>query len=126
MNDLDAVAAAVQLYIDGAGQGDVGKLKEAFHDDARMFGSLGGHRMDVPISVFFDLVANQPAPGPEYRSRIVGMNVVGDAAVAILAEDNYMGMDFVDIFSLCKMDSAWKIVNKTYSMTGGTPPRMGG
>ena len=126
MDDLDGVAATVQLYIDGSAAGDASKLKEAFHEDARMFGALAGHRFDVPVATFFDMVASgPPASDGGYRARIVSIDVVGDAAVAVLAEDSYMGMDFVDIFSLSKFEGTWKIVNKTYAMTGGTPPPMG-
>ena len=125
MDDVRAVAAAVQLYIDGAREGDVGKLKEAFHDDALMFGAIAGHRYDVPVAQFFELVSSAPAPGAAYKAQIVSIDVVDDAAVAKLAEDNYIGMDFVDFFSLSKSDGHWKIVNKTFAFTGGTPPPMG-
>ena len=58
--DRDAIAQVVQLYIDGSADGDAGKLKEAFHDDARMFGHVDGHRFDVPIQQFFDFAASAP------------------------------------------------------------------
>ena len=125
MDEVKAVAATVQLYIDGARNAEVGKLKEAFHENALMFGAIAGHRYDVPVGTFFDLVVSSPAPGDAYNAHIVSIDIVGDAAVATLAEDNYMGMDFVDIFSLSKIESRWKIVNKTFAFTGGTPPPMG-
>jgi hypothetical protein len=40
LQDLDDVRALLQLYIDGS-NGDVAKLKQAFHPDARMFGHIG-------------------------------------------------------------------------------------
>jgi hypothetical protein len=36
IDDHDAIAATVQLYIDGSAQGDADKLAEAFHPDAQM------------------------------------------------------------------------------------------
>ena len=32
--DYDAIAAVIQLYIDGLDQADVGKLRECFHENA--------------------------------------------------------------------------------------------
>ncbi len=118
MDELDAVAAVVQMYVDGAAKADVGLLKEAFHESARMFGNEGDERSDIPIGEFFEYVATMPIPGPGFRYRIVSIDVVEDAAVAVLAEDDYHGMDYVDYFSLIKVDGAWKIVNKLFAVTG--------
>jgi hypothetical protein len=117
------VARVVQLYIDGA-SGDVGKLEEAFHADARMFGHVGDVHTYVPIGEFFKIVANSAGhlAGPNYSSSIRSIEVVGDAAVAILEEKDYMGCDFVDFFSLARIDGRWQIVNKTYAHTGGSLP----
>jgi hypothetical protein len=118
MDDLDAIAAVVQLYIDGAAKADVGPLKEAFHESARMFGNERDEPNDVPISEFFAYVAETPVPGPGFRSHIVSIDLVGDAAVAVLAEDDYQGADYVNFFSLMKDDGAWKIVVKVFTVTG--------
>jgi len=121
MDDLDAIAAVVQLYVDGVAQADVGRLKEAFHESARMFGNEGDKRYDVPISEFFEEVAETPLPGPGFRSRIVSIDLVNDAAVAVLAEDDYQGVDYVNFFSLFKLDGTWKIVVKVFTVTGPAP-----
>ena len=34
-----------------------------------------------------------------------------------------MGCDFVDYFSVAKVDGRWVITNKTYAHTGGHPAR---
>ena len=119
---LVEIERVIQLYIDGA-NGDVPKLEEAFHADARMYGHIGPMDTYVPIGDFFKLVADNPGlAGPDYRAWITSMNVVGDAAVVVLQEDDYMGCSFVDFFSLARIDDRWKIVNKTYAHTGGSPP----
>src|SRR5687767_1542513 len=123
MGDYEAIARVVQLYIDGAA-GDVGKLEEAFHPDARMFGHIGEMATYVPIGEFFKIVANSAGhlAGPNYRARITSIDVVGDAAVAALEEQDYLGCDFVDFFSLARIDGTWKIVCKTYAHTAGALP----
>ena len=120
IEELEAIEATMQLYVDGATTGDVGKLKQAFHESARMFGQLGGVDYDVPIGVFFDLAAAEPTGG--HGAKIASIQQVGDGAAVTLVEEGYNGCDYVDFFSLCKIDGEWKIVNKTFVHTGGAPP----
>ena len=124
INDHDAIAKVVQLYIDGSSLGDAAKLKEAFHPDARMFGSLAGKHADIPIDDLIDLSVKAPLNSDgRYRGRLTQVVQVGDAAVATVAEDGCWGtVSFVDYLSLARIDGTWKIVNKTFSHTGGTPP----
>lgn len=126
IDEFDAINKVLQLYIDASAKGDAAKLKEAFHQDSRMFGSLGGKRIDVPIQTFFELAAQGPADTTgSYRGRILSVTQVGDAAVAAIAEDGFWGtVSFTDFFSLAKIDGRWWIVNKTFAHTGGEPPPM--
>jgi hypothetical protein len=123
IDDHDAIRAVVQLCLDGEAQGDVGKLREAFHPDARMFGDQAGTRYDVPIQTLFDLVAEGGADTGRYRSRILSVTRLGDVATATAAEEGCWGtVSFVDFFSLCRIEGTWRIVNKTFAHTGGVPP----
>ena len=111
--DLDDVRAVVQLYIDGA-NGDVAKLKQAFHPDARMMGHIGPMDTYVPITDFFAMVEAQPGmAGPNYQATIRAIDLVGDAGVAVLVESDYLGCDFVDYFAVARIDDRWQITNKT-------------
>lgn len=123
IEDLDAIAATIQLYVEGSEQGDVGKLKQAFHDDARMFGQLGDTRYDVPIATYFDIAASQPTGG--HRAKIVSIDCVGDGAVVALAEEDFNGLDYLDFFSLVRIDGEWKIASKVFVHTGGELPTQG-
>jgi hypothetical protein len=126
IDEYDAIAKVLQLYIDGSARGDAAKLREAFHSDGRMFGSVAGQRIDIPIQAFFDMAAKGPADtAGTYRARIVSVTLVGDAAIATVAEDGFWGrVSFIDFFSLAKIDGRWWIVNKTFAHTGGEPPAM--
>jgi hypothetical protein len=42
--------------------------------------------------------------------------------VAVLVEHDYLGCDFVDYFTVARIDGRWWITNKTYAHTGGAPP----
>ncbi len=122
LQDLEDVRALIQLYIDGS-NGDVAKLKQAFHADARMFGHIGPMDTYIPIGGFFDMVQAQPGmAGPKYQAVVRSIDLTGDAGVAVLVETDYLGCDFVDYFSVARIGGRWQITNKTYAHTGGQPP----
>src|SRR5919201_5317468 len=89
--DYDAICRVVQLCTDGEAKGDVAKLRQAFHADARMDGSLAGTRYDVPIAELFALAESAPADTGNYRSRALSVQQTGDAAVAEVGEEGYWG-----------------------------------
>ena len=123
VDDYDAIHRVLQLCTEGEAKGDVAKLREAFHADARMFGSLAGERYDVPIAELFELAESAPADTGNYRSRVLSVQQTGGAAVAVVAEEGYWGtVSFVDYFQLVRIDGAWKIVCKLFAHTGGEPP----
>ena len=59
---------------------------------------------------------------PNYRAIIQSIDLSGDAGVAVLAETDYLGCDFVDYFAVARINGRWQITNKTFAHTGGTPP----
>jgi hypothetical protein len=122
--EREAITSVLQLYIDGASKGDAAKLREAFHEEAWMFGSVGGRRFDVPISQMIETTTSQPLDSDgSYRARIASIEQVVDAATATLEEDGcWGGVSFVDFFGLAKIEGSWKIVNKTFAHTGGEMP----
>ena len=123
VDDYDAICRVLQLCTEGEAKGDVAKLREAFHADARMFGSIAGTRYDVPIEELFELAESEPADTGTYRSRILSVQQTGDAAVAVVAEEGYWGsISFIDYFQLARIDGDWKIVCKLFAHTAGEPP----
>ena len=126
--DTEAISNAVQLYIDGARDGDAAKLRDTFDANARMYGNLAGRRFDVPITDYIAMADGAPADvDGSYKARITSIEQVGDAAIAIVEEEGFWGtVSFTDFFSLAKIGDEWKIVNKTFVHTGGEPPAFDG
>lgn len=117
-------AAAIDLYIKGAAEGDAASLQAAFHADARMFGALGEQRVDIPIPDMIGMVTAQPADvDGSFTATVRSIEEHGDIATAIVDEANFWGsVSFTDVFSLARIDGSWLIVNKIFTHTGGTPP----
>ena len=113
LSDYDAIAGAVQHYIDGAksGKGDVMKL--AFHEDATIFGHHGSDLMAGPIKMLFDHV-DQSGPVPELQAKIASIDVVDTVAVVRLELDKWAGDRFTDFFTVLKSNGEWKITNKVF------------
>jgi Putative lumazine-binding len=124
IDDHDAIAATLQMYIDGSAQGDAAKLTEAFHPDAQMYGAVGDQRYDEPITEYIKLVTETPSDADgTFRGRITSIVQTGDAAGAILVEEGFWGaVSFVDFFTLARIEGRWRIVNKTFAHTGGELP----
>ena len=120
----ETAVGAVQLYVDGVRTGDAAKLEQGFNEGSWMFGSVGGQRMDMPISEMIKLIVDKPADvDGTFTTNVRSVEEEGDAAVVVLEEEGFWGaLSFVDFFSLARIDGSWKIVNKTFAHTGGTLP----
>ena len=123
VDDYDAISRVLELCTEGEAKGDIAKLREAFHPDARMFGSLAGERYDVPIAELFELAQSAPADTGNYRSRVLSVQQRGDAAVGVVAEEGYWGtVSFIDYFLLACIEGVWTIVCKLFEHIRGEPP----
>ena len=119
IDDYDAIAATVQLYIDGSARGDAAKLTEGFHPDAQMYGAVGDDRYDEPITEYIKLMAESPG-GETLRARITSIVQAGDAASATVVEEGFWGtLSFVSFLMLSRIEGRWRIVNKNFAHTGG-------
>lgn len=123
-DDHAEISSLVDLYVDGA-NGDVAKLETAFHPGATMTGCIGPMCDEfTPISDFIAMVGRNPGlAGSRYSARVRSIDVTGDAGIAILEETDYFGCDFVDYFTVARIDGRWRIIAKTYAHTGGAPSR---
>jgi hypothetical protein len=112
--DYDEIARVMQLYVDGANDNDIGKFKEASHEDAWIYYvNADGKLTKSLISEYFALWATPPSW--EVVGRIVSVTQVGDVASVYIVWDNTSkpNQEWHDLHNLIKVDGIWKITNKT-------------
>lgn len=110
--DHDEILRVVQLYVDGF-QDSMGKLREAFHEDAWIFaldaeGDLGKGL----VSERFERWATSYRP---VRGRFISVTQAGDVASVLLGFDNTENLSdsWVDVLALIKLNGVWKITHKS-------------
>ena len=88
VSDYDAIAKAVQHYIDGAKSGRGDDMKPAFHKDATIFGYAGADLFAGPIQQLFAWNdENGPATG--LQARIASIDLIDTVATVRLELDNW-------------------------------------
>ena len=111
--EYPAVAQAVNYYLEGGTNNDFETLKKAFHETATMkFIANGEEYREVNALEFFES-GMKPGPKQNRETRIVSVDIAGDAAFAKL-EIEYPTFTFVDYMHLLKIDGEWKIVSKIF------------
>ena len=132
--ETEQITQTINRYVEAVRVGDVAKLRDVFHPDTRMWGSMLGQRYDEPVTELFklaesggvDVVQSGPHGGRRhgsYQTEIKAMEQNDDVALVTLAEKGLWGtVSFVDFFALARIDGTWKIVNKSFVHTGGQPP----
>ena len=115
VRERDAIAKAVQPYIDGAKSGSGDDMKPAFHADATIFGYAGADLFAGPIQQLFDW-NDENGPAAELEARIASIEVVDTVATARLELNNWTGSRYTDLFTLLKIDGEWKIMNKVFHL----------
>ena len=113
----EEIAAALQIYIDGARRGDAERMRSAFLAGAAVRGSYGGQPTDWSLEEFCAATA-KGGGAPELQARIAGIELSGSAAMARLEAENWRGTRYTDFFVLLKRDGAWRIASKVFFAHG--------
>jgi Putative lumazine-binding len=73
---LKEVTRVMNLYIDGAGNGNADQMNEAFHSSARWFGTMDGVDYDMDKESFVALMVENGCTSNCQRRRILGNDFV--------------------------------------------------
>ncbi len=115
VNEENAIAKAVQHYIDGAKSGKGDDMKPAFHKDATIFGYAGADLFGGPIQLLFDW-SDGNGPAKALTARIAKIDLVDTVATVRLELDNLSGSRYTDLFTMLKVDGQWKIMSKVFHL----------
>ena len=83
----EAIAAALQQYINAAWTGDSGRMRLAFAETARISGTYSGKAVEWTASEFCELI-RKGGPAVNLEARVVGIEYAGNAATARLEARN--------------------------------------
>ena len=117
--ERDAVMKAMQSYIDGVRLGSSTAMRAGFHEAAMIFGYYPGGVMNDPIQVLFDWI-DKNGPAPKIEPRVVSVDILESIAVVRLEVSGWSGnlagsgVRMSDLFTLLKMPSGWKIIQKAF------------
>ena len=113
-DDYDEIVWVMQLYIDGFDDNDIGKFREAFHEDAWIFFvDADGFVHKRPVSEYFEEWAAPPSWA--VAGRFISVTQVGDVASVQVSFDRASDKSsgWIDFHNIVRVDGLWKITNKT-------------
>jgi hypothetical protein len=112
----EAVKFCVNNYLDGAFKGDAVKLNQAFHPTAVLKSiNKAGALAELTVTKF---VTGMPAGGMQARgavsTKIISYSYIATSALATV-EIQFADTKFIDLLSMLKIGSEWKIVSRVFS-----------
>ena len=117
MMDKEMIELELSFYYDSLHESSAEKVHEAFHANARITGYLHGDFMDMSVGQFADFVlSQQPSPAKNNVEKVwkITSCKINGATAAVMLEETYLGIKFVDTLSFLKVDNKWKIYNKLF------------
>ena len=111
------IETVVKDYFQGYLTAEADQVGRAFHRDARLMAADEGKldRTDVPDWLKSLRSRKEKGDVREAVTEIAGVDRTGDAAV-VKTVLRFPEFRFTDYLSLLKLDGAWKIVNKIYTV----------
>lgn len=113
-HELPLIATTLMDYIDGTANGDPDQVRRAFHPDFNLYTVNDADSLWIRSGAKY-IEGIKVGEKNTREGRIISIDVEGNAAMA-KAEIAIPGWRiFTDYFLLLKYESAWRIVQKSYS-----------
>jgi putative lumazine-binding protein len=93
-------------------------MRPAFHPDASFFG-YAGEQLAIGTQFLFDWI-DKNGPAPKIEPRVVSVDILESIAVVRLEVAGWSGnlagsgVCMSDLFTLLKMPTGWKIIQKAF------------
>ncbi len=110
-SNFELIEKTLSYYLEGGTTNNFEMLKKAFHPTATM--KFVGDKYTEVNAIEFFKKGMKPGPKQNRKTRIVSINVSGNAANAQL-EIEYPTFMFIDYMNMLKINGEWKIVSKIF------------
>ncbi len=119
VNTLDnqIITQIITQYFQATYHGDSDQLKQIFHPNARISGTINAEFYDWSVSEFSSRVCSKPsaaANNDPYDKNILFIDRTEDVAI-IIATVVINGIRFTDYITLLKIENQWLIKNKCFT-----------
>ena len=111
------IETVVKEYFQGYLKAEADQVDRAFQKDSRLMSAEEGKLESTAVSDWLKSIRIRREKGDvrEAVTEISGIDSTGDAAV-VKTVLRFPKFQFTDYLSLLKLDGAWKIVNKVYTV----------
>jgi hypothetical protein len=117
--DYNAVIETASRYVEGLREGNIATIKQAFHEEAVMYGFTNGQLLGGPISNLYDFVENN-GKAADITTRLDVLAITPTTAVVrVDMEKDAIGADYNDYLTLIKINGDWKVIAKVYHQFEG-------
>lgn len=111
------ILAVLEDYFRGIHEGDVERLRSAFHPTAVLWGVVRGAPYHRAVDDYLTVVKGRQSPqvlGEQFAMQPLSIDVQGPIALAKVSSP-MLGFNYVDLLSLLYQDGKWKIVAKVFT-----------
>ena len=116
-DEIAAIRAVIQTYLDGLHEGDADKLATVFHPTSALTGMVNGELVITPRAAWLKAVTTRPSPkktGLSRHDNILTIDQPGPDMAFVKVQCAIPPRYFTDQLSLLKIDGRWQIAQKVF------------
>ena len=120
LKEYQAVEAAALKRLEGVTEGESAIARDAFSEEAMVYGCSGSQFACGPIQNFFHDV-DRVGSHPDFIGRVDVIALEETVAVVRVLEENWGGnADFTDYLLMMKLNGEWRCVIQVYNQSSNT------
>ncbi len=116
--ELIAIEAAVQTYLDGLYEGDAEKLGSVFHESSALTGETDGKLTILPREKWLDAVRGRPSAksqGHPRHDHVLQIDIASPTMAFVKLKCALSPRFFTDYLCFIKADGKWRVAQKTFA-----------
>ena len=114
--EIKLIESTVDNYFYGMHNGNVDRLRSAFHSQAHLSGYRNNKFIVLPLESWLSKVVERSAPsanGEAFEMSIESVKI-SKSVGTVIVKNLYMGLQFTDHLSIAKIDDKWLIMHKSF------------
>ena len=116
--DIGAIEAAVQSYLDGLHEGDADKLAGVFHPTSSLTYEEGGALTPIPRDQWLKAVRERPSAksrGLPRHDHVLQIDLATPTMAFVKLKCALPPLFFTDYLSFLKIDGRWQVAQKVFA-----------